>query len=559
MSKTLQWLIILVLIGFQLLRLIFFVNEYGGLEHDSGWFLGLGRSLAETGSYTTMVSTIDNPAPGGNYNIYDQYNVQDAEGRVYFFTESGVFGAGIIPNAMIIRLFGAGFWQYRTGALLFFALSLLLASYLLYGAGGVWPILIVHLYLLAYPTLFIPLGYEAMGEIFGLGYILLTFTFFITAISSPSIQKQRVWLILSGIAAGLAFITKPITLLSLGGLPLAWMWFSRQRRISIKEGGLIAVGGMIMPILWEAVQMTTLTTLFGFQTYQHHLTQRSDFFANEGGSGLGEKQAATFEFLAHKILVVHEIASAYPLLATLTLIILLIGGPLLVWHYYRNDRIRTLVILLWGGWVTHSIWFIGLSKTGWMRHDWYALILGVLLLSLLVPVLWKRVTAWYHYIPALIITVIVAVNFILQLGHIELFISESSIQRWYHEYLVGNHTRLPWILIPPKMQQDAVDSIAEHVPPDAHIFYPEGHKSAEMAVLTGRVLYPLQRRPNMEAHNQDVVLIGPSLISPWRKPTEAAISQAEQQAFIDEVKKQIERDCPHIIFENSYYILCALD
>jgi hypothetical protein len=137
---------------YQLIRLVVFINVYGGVEHDSGWFLGLARSLAETGRYATMVSTIADPTPGGHENIYGQYNVQDEQGRVYFFTESGVYGAGIIPNAIIIKLFGAGFWQYRAGPLLFFLAGLLLVSYLLYRFGGLLAILITHPFSSSIPT-----------------------------------------------------------------------------------------------------------------------------------------------------------------------------------------------------------------------------------------------------------------------------------------------------------------------------------------------------------------------------------------------------------------------
>ena len=116
---------------YQLVRLVLFANTYGGVEHDSGWFLGISRSLAERGSYTTMVSSVADPTPGGQRNIYGQYKVQDEQGRIYFFPES-IGAPGIIPDAIIIKLFGAGFWQYRAGSLFFFIISMLLAAYLLY-------------------------------------------------------------------------------------------------------------------------------------------------------------------------------------------------------------------------------------------------------------------------------------------------------------------------------------------------------------------------------------------------------------------------------------------
>ena len=171
------WVKLLIVLGlaiYQVVRLIVFANVYGGIEHDSGWFLGISRSLAETGSYTTMVSTIADPRPGGQANIYGQYKVQDETGRIYFFPES-IGPSSIIPNAIIIKLFGPGFWQYRAGPLLFFVASILLGSYLLYQVGGLLSVFIIHLFLFFYPHLIIFLGYEAMGEIFSLTYILLAF------------------------------------------------------------------------------------------------------------------------------------------------------------------------------------------------------------------------------------------------------------------------------------------------------------------------------------------------------------------------------------------------
>jgi hypothetical protein len=68
-GKKISIIITLILTTYQLIRVIAFVNIYGGVEHDSGWALGVARSLAERGIYTSMVSTIVDPAVPGDLNV----------------------------------------------------------------------------------------------------------------------------------------------------------------------------------------------------------------------------------------------------------------------------------------------------------------------------------------------------------------------------------------------------------------------------------------------------------------------------------------------------------
>lgn len=558
-SPVLHWFIIILLIIYQVVRLVVFVNTYGGIEHDSGWFLGLARSLAETGTYTTMVSTIANPEPGGHENIYGQYNVQDEEGRIYFFTESGVYAAGIIPNAIIIKLFGPGFWQYRAGPLLFLLAGLLLASYLLYKVSGLVPVVIFQLFLFFYPHLIIFLGYEAMGEVFSFAYVLLSFVFFVKA---AQMTRHRLALfLLCGLVAGLAIATKPISLLSLAGLPLAWMVLFWQKRTTLNEGLVIVGGWLAVPLLWELTQMFSLTFLFDFATYQNHLTQRIDFFFNEGGSGIGASGDNEAWVFLYKLLMIREISLSNNFVSAVVLLITLLSGPLLIWHHRRDEFRRNIVTLLWGGWFIHSLWFVGLAKNPWVRHDWYALMLAVLLLSLITAYLWQRVRKpfkWTHLIAPLFLTGILIIGFTGQRQAASLFVSDKLVDRWYQAYLASDYTRIPWNLVPRRAQQDAVDFLGA-LPPETRVFYPQGHKSAEMAVLTGYVLYPIERRPFMPQAQNDVTVVGPSLISPWAKLMERSMTPDERQGLIDTVINQVRQECPQIVFENDYYIICALD
>ncbi|MBN1995179.1 MAG: phospholipid carrier-dependent glycosyltransferase [Anaerolineae bacterium] len=549
---------IVILILYQMTRIIVFVNVYGGVEHDSGWFLGIARSLAEQGVYATMVSTMVDPTPGGGENIYGQYKVQNAKGQIYFFPES-IGAAGVIPNAIIIKVFGPGFWAYRAGPLLFLLLGLILASALLYRLGGFLSVLMCQLFLFFYPQLLIFLGYEAMGEIFSLTYALLAFVLFLVAAQAKT--YRWLWFMACGLAAGLAVTTKTIALLSLAGLFLAWLILYWQKRSSFKEG-LILVGSCIsVRLLWELMQLVSLTLMFDFQTYQRFLAQHLDFFLNEGGSGMGQPGPHSFTFLWQKILIVKEISFNNNFFAFAVFLVILFSGPGLMWRLFRDEARRNIVILLWGGWFIHSVWFIALAKGAWVRHNWHALILAIFLLSFVLVYAWQNVNhqpRWINQSLAVLLTGLLAIGFYGQANAAGLFISNQLVDRWYQEHLDSTYSRVPWIIIP-RAEQDAALAVLQKLPTSGRLFYPAGHKSAELAVLSGRILYPLERRPLMPAASGDVIIVGPSLISPWAKLMEKPMSQAERQGLIDTVLQRVKQECPHLVFENSYYLICALD
>jgi len=111
--KNFHLLLIIILIIYQMVRLVAFVNIYGGIETDGGWFLATARSLAETGTYTSMVSTMPNPAVSAGIDINGEFfQMQAPDGRVYFFVEGTVGPTQVFLDALIIKLFGSGFWQF---------------------------------------------------------------------------------------------------------------------------------------------------------------------------------------------------------------------------------------------------------------------------------------------------------------------------------------------------------------------------------------------------------------------------------------------------------------
>jgi hypothetical protein len=194
-------LITLILTTYQLIRIIAFINVYGGVEHDGGWMLSISRSLAERGSYTTMVSTIVDPTVPGAINVDQKFDVQAEDGRIWFFTGNGIGPASIVPDALVLKIFGTDFWALRAGPLIFYTLFLLLAAYILYQLAGVGAIVLFHAFLFFYPHISIFLSYEAMGEVPSMFYVLWAYL----AFGAVIIKSHRRWrhFFLAGLVAGL--------------------------------------------------------------------------------------------------------------------------------------------------------------------------------------------------------------------------------------------------------------------------------------------------------------------------------------------------------------------
>jgi hypothetical protein len=557
-NKYLQSGVIAVLILYQMVRLIIFVNIYGGVEHDSGWFLSVARSLAEHGTYTTLVSTMLDPNVPAGFDVnHEFFQVQDTEGRIYFFIEATVGPTQVIPDALVIKLLGSGFWQFRAASLTFYLLFLILASWLLLTVGGFWAALLFQLYIFFYPHLSVFLGYESLGEVPAISFVILSFYLFARA--TTAVHHRRRWFWLSGLAAGLALLAKLISLLSLSSLGLLWLILYVQKKVTLKEGLLTAAGVVILLLAWEVAQLVTIMSLFGSDIYFSHLQSRLNLFLIDG-SGVGQRGSGGIEFIWYKLLLISEISQPHLILSLLNLLVIIASGPFLIAYWRSNHFNRNLVILLWSGWLAHSLWFIFVSENGWVRHTWAAFILAILLVSLTWAAWLNWAKAWPHLFTlgtAIALTLLLATNFYQQRQAASLFISDGLVETWRNKQLTTARTHLPWMLIP-RAEQEAAAAVLQNLPNSAHVFYPIGHKSVEMAAVTGRIFYLLERRPFMTSTADDVVLVGPSLISPWTKLIERPMNQGEWQGLMTEVMRQVKQQCPQPIFENSYYIICKL-
>ena len=100
-------------------------------------------------------------------------------------------------------------------------------------------------------------------------------------------------------------------------------------------------------------------------------------------------------------------------------------------------------------------------------------------------------------------------------------------------------------MITPRVEQEQVVDFLNQLPPDAHVYYPANHKAAEIAVQAGRIFYPIARRGYMPQTPDDVIIIGITLISPWKDP-------GIRYSLIERAKVE----CPNFLYQSDYYIIC---
>jgi hypothetical protein len=402
----------------------------------------------------------------------------------------------------------------------------------------------------------------------------------------------------------LAVLAKIITLLSLSGIfiwaGLVWLFsllksaksFPPTQATSIQEApqsairnpqsavpnpqspipnpqSLIALAvGLILPFaLWELVHLIILTRLAGFDMYLRQAQQRITFILDDG-SGLGLQIYSGWEFFWDKFFLLAEVTHPQRWVVAIIFAAIFGGGPILLWQWRNQPGKQNLFAPLWLGWLANTIWFVSLAKTGWPRHFWFGLVLAVMLLSVM-TVVWLRrgfqskdspssgLRSIRHFDRAghrlslgagLLLLVLLGWSFASQ-PHVRGFFLPDEIVPYWREKQINNkyHASLPWIIIPRAAQREVVDYIKQ-MPPEARIYYPDRHKSAEIPPQTGRLHYPLARRNYTTPNQADIVLIGPSVISPWQDP----VRQQELLAVV-------ERECPRPALKNDFYMICPIE
>lgn len=242
-SKQINKIIICVLFVIAIFFATYQLTESPSFWYDEGWYFQSAANLAESGIFGLQL------APGNIIHISMYQTVSYPL---------------IYPLALWMKVFGISVLSGRA-LMVVFILALIIASYFLVKRifGN-----IVALGSVALLATFAPLygnGKSILGEVPGLLYFILFLLFLNLVISTK--DKKIVWIILSGIFAGLCISTKPFFILLVPAIIVGIIIGWKRGDISRKDI-LIGILSFCVPIIaWFFIQFQSGDSVFQVFSY----------------------------------------------------------------------------------------------------------------------------------------------------------------------------------------------------------------------------------------------------------------------------------------------------
>ncbi len=357
---------------FFIARLFLFISTQDvGVEHDSGWYLGIARNVAERGIYASYVNTIATSDRAGSFpSIHGRFSSQDKDGFVYFPAGVTVGPTYMFPESLFLKLFGYGWVQYRLWPFIAFCLLVPLLFYVVLQVGSVFALLFFQAWLWFYPQILLNQSYEALSEHIALLCLLSGFIFLQKAFLSP---KKILYLGLSGLFLGLSVQTKNVYALGVIFSVIAVLYFSTDiwKKERLKYVALFLFFLALPTFFFELYRFIVLFSQFGLIGYwQNNIDIKRTW--ESGGSGtIILRTGINPRFVYNKLAVwkhlgVDTFAFVWPLI---------LASPsfkkknsFLFWNIFFS----TIIFFTWFGL---------LSSTGWFRHIFPAAIMGMILIS----------------------------------------------------------------------------------------------------------------------------------------------------------------------------------
>lgn len=528
-------------------RVACFAFTCAGVEHDSGWYLGVARNLAHRGIYASYVNTIEEETPGPHPSIHQRFSVQDADGYSYFPAGVTVGPGYVVPEAIALRLFGDGWWQYRFWPLVTYGLLIASALWLAGTLGGWLGAALLAAWLWAVPQFTIIYGYEAFAEDIALLYLLASFALF--ALASREKPAPRL-LLASGLFFSFAILTKQLFLLcGAAFVPFAALelWRGPRRAWAARWAPLAA--GVVLPLAaFEAYRFFALWTRFGWEGYAA-INRDIALTYKTGGSGLGAVPLPP-GFFATKLRIFSDVGVGWE--HAVWPVVLLCPLALLAGLGRSAKRMLALCYLAM---LVSFAWFLALSPTGWARHAWHPLFLGMLFLcaaaarGVRAAISSRSPRAWAA---TLLIAVAFLATFRRALVEPRFTLNDLTVTRWRAHRNDRGQQGFPSVPVFSLEDQKAlVAYFRDYVTPDDRVFYFGGLLVAEMATLVDKVFYPHTRyfRAGGPEHvaGRGLFLLGPYQTGPW-----SLVDSGHLDATINYY-------CGgKTLFRNASYALCEL-
>lgn len=532
-----------------LFRVLFFAGNYGGVEHDSGWYLGVAKNLALRGIYASYTNTVATNGIGEHPSIHGRFSVQDAQGYIYF--PAGVTaGPGyVVPEALMIKLFGNGWWQYRLWPLLSFAALVGISFFAVWRIGGFAAFIVFALWLWAIPQFYTAYAFEAFGE--DIAFLFL-FVGLLVA-HYVSMRKQKVkFMFLSGVFLSLAYLTKDLYALAICGIGAFFIWdvyaLRKEWRYLVKKWLLFALGLALLPVAFLGYERWFLLSHFGPQgVWGVQEDFRLHFESN--GSGLSNLNLLHMDwnFVYKKVLIWMDVGFAQPLLVWSMLMLF----PIVVFKFI-NKQYRVFIVSLYLAMVVSFAWYILLSPTGWARHAWQAVMIGIMLIAIGIGTLYNRCSTVGTKM-LFVFAVIVVFLPSIEPANITLspMLNGETITRWKSASMVRGLNGFPSNdILSLDDQKGIVQFFDSSVHKQDRVYYVGWFLVAEVSPLVDKVFYTLDRYESLNGENPDggksYAIFGPYQQGTW---------SMESPDYIVAKTNQI---CDEIVYQNPSYLVCTL-
>ena len=532
------------------IKVIFFVGPYAGIEHDSGWYLGIAKNLADRGIYASYTNTIESDGVGAFPSIHHRYSVQDKDG--YSYLPGGItVGPGyVIPEAILLRIFGNGWWQYRLWPLLSFAFLLIASFALSLRLGGRLVTACAVIWLWSIPQFTTQFAFEALSEQTALFYLILSFVLCAYALTTSTKKRNICWLA-AGVLFALAVLTKLLLLLagvSFFVLAILDLFSNAENKRSwFTRWSLLFLGFLIPNILFELYQFLVLYSRFGMEGY---VAIWKDFFIHFQQDTKGGQSSLALHFLLQKADVWRLIGFRWPIFAWFGLGVGASFLPKDRYPFRRNFLVLSYVTI-----AITMLWFIKSDPAGWGRHAWHALYIGLFLLS---GIFVEGIRFFlFHPNPrmkwlSLLLVVFVAVGFRTGFFDFSAFLDEGTVAKWRELRIDGELQGLPSNpIVTLWHQQEVVEFFKRVIRSEDQIYYWDQFLVAEISPLVDRVFYPLGRYVSRQksanrGDGKNYVIFGPYQIGP-----NAMISS-------ETVVNAMNHMCAKMRLSNPEYVVCEL-
>ncbi len=531
-----------------LFRIIVFAGMYGGVEHDSGWFMGVAKNLALHGIYASYTNPVTHEGAGAFPSIHRRYSVQDKNGFVYFPAALTVGPGYVIPEAMILKLFGSGWWQYRMWPLLGFTLMLFLTLFVVWRIGGMLPLLFFSVWLWIIPQFTTQFAYESFSE--DIAFLYLLAGYFLLYV-----VKRNKWSVplsfLAGIFIGLSYLTKIVFVIPLTGVIafVVWDFYHHwQDKKYLLRKWFVFIAGLIIPILlFYFYEYMYVMVHFGIDAW--HAVQEDNrlLFINDG-SGLNFAQFIkgldpVFLYLKFNIWV--DVGINFPIMLW-TMFLL---SPFVFMRLLKTREKIFCSALYIASFLT-LIWYMFFS-TGMARHAWPGLIIGMMIISICIGLIHQHLRSEMKQVFWILLLSLCLIFINYPALSFMPVMPETTISTWESVRTVRGLNGFPSNdILSLKDQQQVIDYFALNIKPVDRIYYLQGFLNAEISPLVDKVFYPMERYVNLKQTNpsggKSFIIIGPYQQGRWAR---------QLPTYIPSVKKLI---CQKIELENPSYTLCEI-